>query len=224
MEQDKALDKIKKCLRLAASSNPHEAAAAMRQARALMEKHGLGQADVDMADIEEHGARAGAKVNPTQWECNLAGTVAHAYACRLIFMAGLGSWSFIGEMAEVASYTMTVLLRQIRQARRDYIGKALKRCKPATKTKRADVFCDAWVWSVRKLVMEFAGAELSPAVDAYVAKHHPELSTSKPTQRNPDTGRPITERALRDSAMGLLAADGVQLNHGMTGAVPLALH
>lgn len=224
MDQDKALDKIKKCLRLAASSNPHEAAAAMRQARALMETHGIGQADVDMADIEEHGAPAGAKVNPTQWESNLAGTVARAYACRLIFMAGLGSWSFIGEMAEVASYTMTVLLRQIRQARRDYIGKVLKRCKPANKTKRADVFCDAWVWSVRKLVMEFANAEPSPAVDAYVAKHHPELSTSKPTQRNPDTGRPITERALRDSAMGILAADGVRLNHGMTGAVPLALH
>jgi hypothetical protein len=38
MDHSKALEKIKKLLRLAASDNPHEAAAAMRQARALMEK------------------------------------------------------------------------------------------------------------------------------------------------------------------------------------------
>lgn len=31
MDRAKAIDKIKKCLRLARSSNPHEAAAALRQ-------------------------------------------------------------------------------------------------------------------------------------------------------------------------------------------------
>lgn len=37
----KILAKIKKCLALASSSNPNEAATALRQARALMEKHGV---------------------------------------------------------------------------------------------------------------------------------------------------------------------------------------
>src|SRR5450830_1069234 len=138
MDHSKAIEKIKKCLRLAASGNPHEAATAMRQARALMEKFRIEEADVELSDVQEHGARSGSKMNPTRWEANLAGCVKRAYACELIFLAGPGEWRFIGEFAEVASYTMTVLLRQVRQARRDFIGDQLKRCKPVTKTKRAD--------------------------------------------------------------------------------------
>ena len=47
------LCKIKKCLALSASSNPHEAAAALRQAHALMNKHGVSAHEVTMADIGE---------------------------------------------------------------------------------------------------------------------------------------------------------------------------
>lgn len=61
MDRNKALDKIKKCLRLATSANPNEAAAAMRQAQALMRKHGIGQDDVSMADVMECTAVAGSK-------------------------------------------------------------------------------------------------------------------------------------------------------------------
>ncbi len=223
MDHKKALEKIKKCLRLAASSNPHEAAAAMRQARALMEKHQVGEADVLMADVLEIGARSGSKFNPPQWEANLASTVARAYSCRVIFIAGLGDWSFIGEMAEVAGYAMTLLLRQVRQARRDYIANTLKRCKPATKTKRADMFCDAWVWSVRTKVLEFAGsAAPSAAVEGYIQKHHPKLQSGTFNNRNSAKGR-LSDRALNDAANGIQAANGVQLNHGVSGSQTLSL-
>lgn len=223
MDHKKALDKIKKCLSLANSSNPHEAAAAMRQARALMEKYQLEQSDVDMIDIEEHGTRSGSKMNPVQWEANLAGTVTKAYACPLVFMAGIGEWRFIGEMAELASYTMTVLLRQVRQARRDYISKALKRCKSTTKTKRADQFCEAWVWGVSSKVSEFAGAEPSAAADAYMLKHYPDIRKGKTVDRNAKT-KALSQRAMGDAAAGLCAASDVQLNHGVQGQAPLALH
>lgn len=223
MDQSKALDKIKKCLRLAASDSPNEAAAALRQARALMEKFGIGQADVAMADVHEHGARSGSKINPPIWEAGLANTVASAYACKIIFVAGRGDWSFIGEAAEVAAYAMTVLLRQVRQARRDFIGNHLKRCKPATKTKRADVFCNAWVWSVRRKVQDFASATPSAAVAAYIERHHPELTTGAAIDRNAGKGKALSARSLNDAAMGICAADGVRLNHGVDGESPLAL-
>ncbi len=224
MDHKKALEKIKKCLRLAASSNPHEAAAAMRQARALMEKYQVGEADVLMADVMEVAARSGSKVTPPQWEASLAGTVARAYSCRVIFIAGPGNWSFIGEMAEIAGYAMTLLLRQVRQARRDYIADTLKRCKPATKTKRADMFCDAWGWAVRTKVQEFAGsAAPSAAVEAYIQKHHPELQNGTAKDRNASKGR-LSERALNDAANGVRAASGVQLNHGVGGSQTLALN
>jgi hypothetical protein len=223
MDHSKAIDKIKKCLRLAASSNPHEAAAAMRQARALMEKFRIEEADVELSDVQEHCTRSGSKINPVQWEANLAGCVRRAYSCELIFMAGPGEWRFIGEFAEVASYTMSVLLRQVRQARRDFIASNLKRCKTSTKTKRADVFCDAWVYKVRQQVMEFAGNDSpSPAAVAYKLKHHPETEQSTPTNRN--TSKHMSNRSLTDSMHGILAASDVRLNHGVNGQEQLALH
>jgi len=223
MEHSKALDKIKKLLRLAGSSNPHEAANAMRQARAMMEKFGIGEGDVALSEVTEHGAGSGSKVKPAQWEANLSVTVAKAYSCRTLFRGGVGQWRFVGEMAEVAGYTMTILLRQVRQARREYIATVLKRCKPATKTKRGDLFCEAWVWAVRQQVNQFAGAEApSQAAEAYMLKHYPNLVQGKAIDRTSKKG-PLGARDMLDAAKGIEAADGVQLNHGVGGSAPLAL-
>ena len=223
MDRNKALDKIKKCLRLATSANPHEAAAAMRQAQALMQQHGIGQADVNMADVMECTAVAGSKKTPAKWEAQLANTVSRVYACKVIFAGGIGRWNFIGEMAEVAGYTMTVLLRQVRQSRRDFTLNKLKRCKLATKVRRADVFCEAWVYAVYEQVTAFAGAELSPAIEQYLAHHYPDLEQQKPRDRNDTSRRKAGVRATNDALHGLLAAADVRLNHGMTTTAPLAL-
>ncbi|MEZ1841314.1 DUF2786 domain-containing protein [Pseudomonas putida] len=223
MDRNKALDKIKKCLRLATSANPHEAAAAMRQAKALMQEHGIGQADVNMADVMECNAVAGSKKTPAKWEALLANTVSRAYACKVLFASGIGRWNFIGEMAEVAGYTMTVLLRQVRQARRDFTLNKLQRCKLATKVRRADVFCEAWVHAVHEQVSAFAGATLSPAVEQYLAHHYPDLVQQKPRDRNNTSRRKAGVRAITDALHGMLAAGDVRLNHGMTTAAPLAL-
>jgi hypothetical protein len=223
MDHSKALEKIKKCMRLAASSNPHEAAAAMRQARALMDKYRIEESDVALSDIQECASKSGSKNTPSQWEANLAGCVRRAYACEFLFMAGVGEWRFIGEFAEVASYTMTVLLRQVRQARRDFINDRLSRCKASTKTKRADVFCDAWVWEVRKKVMEFTGSDTpSDLAAAYMLKHHPELMSGSARDRN--AGKQISNRSLTDAMHGIEAASDVRLNHGVNGQERLALN
>ncbi|MCK1791188.1 DUF2786 domain-containing protein [Pseudomonas violetae] len=223
MDHTKALDKIKKLLRLAASDNPHEAAAAMRQARALMEKYRLEESDVHLSEVYECAARSGSKMTPPQWEANLAGVVTKAYACKILFMAGVGEWRFIGEMAELASYTMTLLLRQVRQSRRDFISTQLNRCKAATKTKRADVFCGAWVSAVRKQVMAFAGNdEPSPAAAAYMLKHHAETEKLDCRDRNANKGTGV--RAMTDALHGILAAGDVRLNHGVNGQEQMVLN
>lgn len=49
-DKAKILDKIKKCLALSKSPEPHEAAAALRQARKLMEIHGIDEHDLSDAD------------------------------------------------------------------------------------------------------------------------------------------------------------------------------
>lgn len=224
MDHKKALDKIKKCLRLAASGEPHEAATAMRQARALMDKYRIEEGDVLASEVAEACARSGSKSRPVNWEAGLASVVGKAYACRYLFVQGSGQYRFIGEMAEVASYTLTLLLRQVRQARRDYIANHLTRCKAATKTKRADTFCSAWVWGVRTSVMTFAGTdEPSAAVEAFMSKNYPELQSFTPVDRNGGK-KGASARDHKDAAHGIEAADGVRLNHGVNGQAPLALH
>ena len=51
MDREKALRKLKACLALSKSPEPHEAAAAMRQAQKLMEAFGLEQDDVEAAEF-----------------------------------------------------------------------------------------------------------------------------------------------------------------------------
>lgn len=46
MDRAKLLKKIEKCLNLSKSSEPHEAAAAMRQAKKMMEAHGVSEAEL----------------------------------------------------------------------------------------------------------------------------------------------------------------------------------
>ena len=58
MEHEKIIDKIKKCLALSNSDNPHEAAAALRQAQKLMEMHNLTELDISLSDVQECSAKA----------------------------------------------------------------------------------------------------------------------------------------------------------------------
>lgn len=50
-DRKRLFERIQKCLNLSASNEPHEAAAALRQAQKLMEKHGLTEADILGAGI-----------------------------------------------------------------------------------------------------------------------------------------------------------------------------
>lgn len=227
--RDKIIDKIKKCLALSASSNEHEAAAALRQARKLMEAHGISDLDMQAAEAEERRAKSSVTAKPAAWESTLAHRVADAFGCRLIFAAGYwarrAEWMFIGCGAapEVAQYAFTVLLRQVKRARAEHIKANLKRCKSATKTRRADLFCEGWVRSVAGKIAAFASSEKqSAAIDAFVAVRYPELSNLVTANRN--DGRKLRDHEYGDLVAGGLAGRDAQLNRGMGGAAaPLAL-
>lgn len=223
-DRDKIIDKIKKCLALSASSNEHEAAAALRQATKLMEAHGISDLDVLAADAVECAIKAGAKTKPAAWEATLAKRVADAFGCRLLFspvwlFEDSGKWLFIGcdPAAEIGSYAFSVLFRQCKRARAEHIKTVLKRCKAATKTRRADLFCEGWVSSVVGKINAFAGTdEQRLMIDAYMAKHHPKVGTGKTTDRNGQ--RRLSDRDYNDYASGIHKGKDAQLNRGVDGA------
>lgn len=127
MDKQTIIDKIKKCLALSASSNEHEAAIALSQARKLMETHGITGLDVDAAAADECRAKSGATTRPANWEAALAAKVGDAFGCKVIFSSGWwnksGEWCFIGcgTAPEIAQYAFTVLLRQGKRAREEHI-------------------------------------------------------------------------------------------------------
>jgi len=212
--RDKIIAKVKKCLALAKSGNEHEAAAALRQAQKLMAAHSISDLDIEHADIQEEAARAGA--------CELAGRVARAFDCKLIFrtdlVSGIGRWIFVGATpsGEIARYAFEVLLRQARKARVHYIKTALKRC-TKTRTRRADLFCEGWVTAATLLAATFAGNKATRArITAYLEQKHATLVTLKIRDRN--AGHQLSARGYGDFASGHRAGKDAQLNRGLGGA------
>ncbi len=217
-DQDKILDKIKKCMALSSSSNEHEAAIALRQAQKLMELHGISDIHVKAAQAEEKLAKAGARHRPAGWENTLAQNIATAFGCQLLFHRNwdAGHWSYIGcgPAPEIAQYAFTVLLRQIKRARAEHIQTALKRCKSITKTRRADLFCDVWVRAVGGAISALAENALhTAAINAYMAVRYPNLEVLKTQNRN--EGKKLSDRDWSDYLAGTEQGRAVHLNHAM---------
>lgn len=222
-DREKALDKIKKCLRLAKSSNEHEAAAALRQARKLMEAMNISDADVAASEASEARAKSGASTNPVAWESQLAHLVADVLGCSVIFFeqnpierkwdgARPGEWTFIGcgPSAEIATHAFTVLYRRLKAARADYIATKLKRCGPSSKRRRADLYCLGWVHAVHSKVEKLALSETEvAAITAYRGRYVTE--NFKPLVRG--SGR-ASENDIRN---GVIAGSQVDLHNPISG-------
>lgn len=222
MNKDDAIKKIRKCLALANSLNEAEAAAAMRQAQALMREHGLDAEGVELASVKEQEARA-CFVPVLAWEAELVGLVADAFGCEVIstsrsltsgFIAGRRFWRLIGVNAapEVAGYAFEVLAGQCKKARLDHIKRQSKNCKPATKAARGDLFATGWVRSVHDLVERFAGNECNVAlIKRYMREKYPSLASAK--VRNRAEGRNVRN----DDWHGAQAGRRAVLSRGVGG-------
>ena len=233
MTRDEALEKIKKCLALAASANEHEAAAALRQAQKLMQQFGLTTDDIDIADICEYNQKA-QNVPLVNWEARLAALVAEAFGCHLFTKVQRG-WlilghtrstrstrSFVyvgaGASAEVAGYAFDILSRQCAKDRRAHMGKQPKNCKPKTKVARGDAYAEGWVDGVRCKLETFAeNTQHTKIIAKYMELNYPNNGTSKPKDRI--TGKNITGN---DYYHGSQAGREANLNHGLSARAPQA--
>lgn len=224
-EKRKILSKIRKCLALAGSSNEHESATAMRQARALMDKYDLDHADVLAAEVSEAAAKASAKLKPADWEANLSSIVAHAFGCRVVFSGGRyaakGEWLFVGTgtTAEVGKYAFEVLLRQAKKARAEYVDTKLGRYKKSNKVRLGDMFCEAWVHAVSRMVRDFASPPKNEeVVKSFMAKKYGEIEELQTRDRNEG----ITKNHLKQAEIvaiisGRKAGKEAKLNRAVSG-------
>lgn len=215
MIDKRLLAKIRKCLALARSDNEHEAAAALAKAAALMAEHGIDDATLALADIEEATARASRNQRPPKWETMLSSTVCRAFTC-IVFINAEGDRTFIGRGArpEIAGYAFTVLYRQLKRARGDYIDSRLRRCKPGRKRQRADVFCEGWAAGCfNKIAAIVPEAEPDDVLERYLALTKPGLITI-----DSRSAKIAGKGAIDDWYNGLAKGKSAELNGGVGGA------
>ncbi|GAN14117.1 DUF2786 domain-containing protein [Sphingomonas paucimobilis] len=215
---DALLRRIRKCLALSASSNEHEAANALAMARALMEEHGVTDADIAASEIGESSARGSRRQRPPMWECTLSTAIEEALGVSVIINFDL-DFTYIGRGAapDIAAYAFVALHRRLKDARAAYIKSKLRRCKLARKRARADAFCEGWANAVRKAVAKLAPLSFDDAaIRLYVERHYPTLTTVE--GRDASAGR----RTLNDYLRGHVAGRDEQLHHGVPGETPIA--
>ncbi len=222
MDRQKVLDKISKCLRLSASCNPNEAAAALRQAHNLMKKYHVTDDQIQALLIEEDSAHYGCEYNPPFWALALSDIVSRAFDCRVLIARRFGrqpEYRFIGMdcSPSIASYTFTVLYRKLEQARTIFIQDN-HNGDEADAERRGDVFAQAWLFRVAGKVSEFiVNPKTREAVNQYVKKQYGD--TLEFVQ-----DAVATEVAdYEDMLCGMKAADEVALYRSMSERICPAL-
>lgn len=220
MDKQTAIKKIQKCLALSKSSEPNEAAAALRQAQKLMEQFDVEHPELLASSVSESWSKSSVIKTPPRYEVRLASMIARAFGCELMFSRQLsasqlsidGGYSFIGVSAapEVASYSYCVLRRQLKKARGNYIRTALNRHRK-NKTAAADIYCEGWVSSVQDSVLKAnVNKEHKESIDAYKQLNYADtkqLQVKKRTIKADD--------AWRHHRSGLIDGQNVKLTNGI---------
>lgn len=221
---DSILRKIKRCLALARSSNPNEAATALRQAKALMARHGVTREDVAASDVGSHVSWAGAGKTPPVHIAMLANMVADAFGVEIVYSpmfdgerwAGRVEFYGVASAPEIAGYAFEVLGRQLKRDRSTYLAGLNKRLKRATKVRRGDLYAQGWVHAVRGQVVPHERTEQEKqAIAAYKARRWQEPLESVSARDTATKARANDYDAL---AQGVADGGRVSFHQGVGGA------
>jgi hypothetical protein len=186
--EPRILDKIKACLNMASdTTSPEEAAIAMKQAQALMRKHGVTLAQIDRNQIGIISLQAVSVSRVKKWENNLIHMVAGAFGCKVSWTAGksgirFGRFNFIGvkSQLELAHYAGQVLQRKLYKARAEYLRQQDEqryydgepKARRSEKSAAGDSFCVGWVMGVERSVKAMVVPEETRLLIETVYKEH----------------------------------------------------
>jgi hypothetical protein len=226
MTLHKIIDKICKCFRLAESSNPNEAAAALRQAVGLMQKYDITEEQIESYELlasqmNETSVKSCSSTKPAYWIIALSNLVAEVFDCRVYISRPSQQkpeFIFIGadNRPEVASYLYTILYRNLGRARARFLKNITvdHTIEPGVEAvqerrRRANVFAQAWLFRVSAKVKRFernAQDKISKSVDDYVSKKYGDTIPDYNDQ-HVQTDKPDYD----DIIFGMRAAEDVNL-------------
>jgi Protein of unknown function (DUF2786) len=239
-ERERIIAKINKCLALAKSANPNEAATAMRQAQKLMQLHSVDEGDILGSKVESVQAifiDAYKKKIPL-YIAHLTNLICAAFGIDAVYEGKRHKGSirlavrYFGPKGrpEIAAYTHEVIWRQLKRAWKEYSA-----TNPFVYNEvgARTGFWVGWLSEVRSKVIAFGGVEkeLAPAGSEAVADdkgmiltaHGKEMEEIRKAIRHyaPDIKESKTNSTTiydETAEAGADAAKGFQLHHPISGA------
>lgn len=219
IDRERALERIKKCLRLSKSSNPHEASAALRQAQKLMKAFSIS--DEEVMGIEITSAFLLTTEPPKKKYPMYLGAIVslccRAFGVEALFECGhnrSGRWQqgvrYFGPNGrpELAKYAHEVMWTQMKGAWNDHRSKLGFEAQLGERSS----FWIGWVAAVNQKVMDFGGTkEEEEAISRSMTKHCD--GEKPPPAQSKDIN--MDSRALR---AGIEAAKDFQLHRPMEGS------
>lgn len=223
-DREKILNRIRKCLKLSKSSEPHEAAAALRQAQKLMAAHSVDE--TELLGIEVSNKLAITRCNPQQTIplhlAHLAALISRAFAVEAVWEPVWTGRSHKMAMryfgangrADLAAYSHEVIERTLWSAWDEY-----RRQLPWLNRSHKGIrmgFWLGWLARVRSTVMEFGGEEERElAKKAAAAFYGNSINEAKRNKQK------VSHAAMQ---AGAAAAEGFQLHRPMEGAKSAQLY
>ena len=158
MDQQRILEKIKKCFALSKSSNANEAAIALKQAYALARQYGIEHMELltqisnsDLIRVSRTTDRLDYKLMDLIEDIFNVSTVINTSGVKK-------KVRFFGNANDViiAGYIFEVLSRLLKKARTEFLKNHTdNRMKKETKTRRAELFSRAWIEAIEEEVLKF---------------------------------------------------------------------
>lgn len=235
MSDDKLMDRVRKLLALAQSSNPHEAAAAMAKAKALMDEHRLTMTDLERATIGQTDIRSRFSVSKMKpYELVVVQLAAKAFGGEVLWRRSsshrsgesvYGCYTLVAPKAEleVASWMVNYLLDRLQKGRAEFVSSLSPYLPRDAKIREADGFCTGWTLAVGEKLRALAGdTPRAAAVVDYIRKN------ILPTYGDPDQKAAMPQRReVGDFGAGhgqrIGAKESVSRPIDGTGAKPLRL-
>jgi hypothetical protein len=192
------VERIKKLLSLATSSEPHEASLALQRAQAMMAEHNISAEYAEVGEVVEEALRSIATASKVKgWEVRLLDGIAKAFGCALLFQRGrkywttneerYGSYIFVGPKAEasLSKYAGAVLQRQLNRARAAFVATLPDYYSKVEKSREVDSYCTGWVVAaLEKVTPLVPSAAQKKLVDEKVAAIANPDATPKMNQRH----------------------------------------
>ena len=191
-DRKRAMDKIQKCLRLSQSSEPHEAAAALRQAQALMQKFSIDENELHGIEVKSVLVLTPEppKTRFPMYLGAIASLICRAFDAQAMYEVGVRNGNYrqgvryfvAGGRAPLVEYAHEVIWRQLTQAWNEYRKNRIHDSQVGERSS----FWLGWIAAVESKVMafgatdkekevvaqamtEFAGGSLRPAKQQNIA-------------------------------------------------------